>query len=279
MTPQEQQLLQDLTAKINSTVLPDKDSEAEQMLNQTLGRNPDAVYIMAQTILVQNYALDQAKHQLDQLQQQAQQQTQQPQKHTSFLGNLLGMSDSPAPPPPPPQQQYAPPPSYGAPQYAPPVQYGQPQYGQPQYGQPQSGGFLRSAMQTATGVAAGALALEGIESLMHGFGHHAGYGGGQGLGGFDTGGQPREEVVNNYYGDRDDNHREGEDRGNSFGDRLATSDGGAGRSNDLEDRRDDSASFADDDDSVTDNDDSSNFTDDSSSSNDSFDSGGNDDSF
>jgi hypothetical protein len=49
-------------------------------------------------------------------------------------------------------------------------------------------------------VAAGALAFQGIESLMHGFGHAAGYG--QDFGGFGGGGQrPVEEVVNNYYGD------------------------------------------------------------------------------
>jgi len=53
-------------------------------------------------------------------------------------------------------------------------------------------------MQTAAGVAAGALAFEGVESLMHGFGHE---GGGQGLGGFDGGQRPTEEIVNNYYGD------------------------------------------------------------------------------
>ena len=272
MTPQEQQLLQDLTGKINSTVVQDKDNDAEQMLNQTLGRNPDALYIMAQTILVQNYALDQAKQQLDQARQQLDQARQQaqPQKHTSFLGNLLGMNDSPAPPPPP-QQQYAPPPSYGAPQYAPPVQYGQ-----PQYGQPQSGGFLRSAMQTATGVAAGALAFEGIESLMHGFGNHAGYG--SGFGGFDNPGQPREEIVNNYYGDRQDNNLGSTDRSDSFGDRLATSDGGAGPSADLEDRRDDTQSFADSNDGGGAPDDSSSFTDDSSSD-DNYDPGGNDNSF
>ncbi len=45
--------------------------------------------------------------------------------------------------------------------------------------------FLRSAATTAAGVAAGALAFEGIESLMHGFGHAAGFGGyGGGLGDF-----------------------------------------------------------------------------------------------
>jgi len=52
-------------------------------------------------------------------------------------------------------------------------------------------------MQTAAGVAAGALAFEGIESLMHGFGHAAGYG--PGLGGF--GESERPEIINNYYGD------------------------------------------------------------------------------
>ena len=278
MTPQEQQLLQDLTAKINSTVLPDKDDQAEQFITQSLGRNPDAAYIMAQTILVQNYALDQAKQQIEQLTQQLQQQAQQPQKHTSFLGNLLGMNDSPAPPPPPAQQQYAPPPSYAAPQYAQPMQYGPPM----QYAQPQSGGFLRSAMQTATGVAAGALAFEGIESLMHGFGNHAGYG--SGFGGFDGGAgmnQPREEVVNNYYGDS--NRETGNNQGGSFGDRLSQSDGGgSAQSSDLEDRRDNSAAFADSDSSVTDNDDtyadtSSNDSGDTSSDN--FDPTGDDNSF
>ncbi len=42
--------------------------------------------------------------------------------------------------------------------------------------------FLRSAATTAAGVAAGALAFEGIESLMHGFGHSAGFGGVGGAG-------------------------------------------------------------------------------------------------
>jgi uncharacterized protein len=60
-------------------------------------------------------------------------------------------------------------------------------------------------MQTAAGVAAGALAFEGIESLMHGFGHAAGYG--QGFGGFGGDGQ-RPEIINNYYGDERGEHGE-----------------------------------------------------------------------
>jgi hypothetical protein len=232
MTPQEQQLLQDLANRINQTVLQDKDPDAERFLLQSLSRNPDAVYILAQTVLVQQYALDQAKKQLDDTKQQlaaAQQQAlQQPVKHTSFLGGLLGTDEprQPAPPPAYSQPQYQPVPNYAPPAYA------QPQYAQPTYAAPsQGGGFLRGALQTAGGVAAGALAFEGIESLMHGFGEHAGYGAGSGFGNF-GGGQPREEIVNNYYG-------EDPDRG--------------GGSRDIEDRRDDNRdNFASNDDNSND---------------------------
>ncbi len=260
MTPQEQQLLQGLTDRINQTTLDEKDPDAERYLGDTLGRNPDALYILAQTVLVQQYALDQAKQQLDQARQQAQQAAPQPKHATSFLGNLLGLNDSPAPPPPPAQSQYRqvnnPPAQYvQQPQYA-PAQYA-PQYGgQPGFGQG-GGGFLRSAMQTATGVAAGALAFEGIESLMHGFGEHAGYG--QGLGGFGGGGG-REEVINNYYGDSSPQDRG--DRGD-LSDRLAAS--GDQPSSDIEDRRDDFADTSGNDDSDNSSSDDSSSYDDSSS--------------
>ena len=168
-------MLEGLAQRVNQTTLSEKDPDAERYIQQQLGRNPDALYILAQTVLVQQYALDQAKTQLDQLKQQA----QQPKHTTSFLGSLLGHRDEePAPPPPPQQAQYQQVPNYSSPQAG----YGQPQYMQPSYAQPAGygaapagGGFLRSAMQTATGVAAGALAFEGIESLMHGFGEHARY--------------------------------------------------------------------------------------------------------
>jgi hypothetical protein len=211
MTAQEQQMLQGLAERINGTQLPEKDADAEQYLQQNLGRNPDAMYILAQTVLVQQYALTQAQKQLADTKaelEQLRQQAQQPKHATSFLGSLLGRNDEPqrpaAPPPPPPP----PPASYAQPQYVPvpntppppayPPAYGAPAYG---YAAPpsQSGGFLRGAAQTAAGVAAGALAFEGVESLMHGFGHSAGYGSDMGFGGFGGGGGRPEEVVNNYY--------------------------------------------------------------------------------
>jgi hypothetical protein len=280
MTPQEQQLLQGLTNRVNQTQLTEKDPDAERYLGDTLGRNPDALYILAQTVLVQQYALDQAKQELYLLKKEldqanldldhARQLAQQPKHATSFLGGLLGMNDEPAPPPPP---RYAPAPTAQpqqgyTPVYAPPQAYAQPQYAQPSGGiggmfgggQPSGGGsFLRSAMTTATGVAAGALAFEGIESLMHGFGQHAGYGGGSGLGGF--GGDSRPEVVNNYYNEGAPGEHHGD-----LSDRLSAA--GDQPSPDVEDRRDDSCStFADtSNDETTDDtaDDSTQFADDNS---------------
>jgi hypothetical protein len=202
MTPQEQDMIGSLIDRVQKTQLAEKDMDAEQMLQQGLGRNPDALYILAQTVLVQKYALEQAQAQLTQAKAQIDQMQQHPEpKHaSSFLGGLLGRNDAPTPPPPPPPQTaqgYAPVPVQSYPQYA-PVGGG---YGAPM-GMGGGGGFLQGALQTAAGVAAGALAFEGVESLMHGFGHAAGYGGGESLGSFDGGQRP--EVVNNYYGDAGD---------------------------------------------------------------------------
>jgi hypothetical protein len=191
-------MLNDLIGRVEQTQLPEKDPEAEQLLNQRLARNPNALYILSQTVLVQKYALEQAKAQIDQLRQQQQAPPPPPAAHaTSFLGSLLGHRD---PVPPPPQPPLPPPPVYGQPPYGQP-QYAQPWNPAPAYGAPpQPGGtssFLRTAATTAAGVAAGALAFEGVESLMHGFGHPGGFGGG----GYFGGGQPEETVINNYYDD------------------------------------------------------------------------------
>jgi len=205
VTSQEEQLINSLVERVNQTQLQEKDPDAEALLNKGLSGNPDALYILAQSVLIQNIALDQAKAQVAQLQQQVQQARQQPAHATSFLGNLLGHHD---PPPPPLQPVYMPPQQQGyVPPPPPPPGY-DPQYAQPQYVQSGPPSFLRGAMQTAAGVAAGALAFEGVESLIHGIGGfgHPGYGmGGFGMGpgmGMMGGGFERpveETVVNNYY--------------------------------------------------------------------------------
>lgn len=225
MTPQEQQLLNSLAERVNSTQLEEKDPDAEAFLNRSFNSNPDAIYILAQTVLVQNIALEQAKAQIAQLQQQAQQ-ARQPAHATSFLGSLLGHRD-PEPPPPPPAYATPVQTQYVDPSYQ-PVQQGPYQPVQPQYVPVASGppSFLRGAMQTAAGVAAGALAFEGVESVLHGLSGHPSYGWGEpgmGMGGFGMGGvgmgggmeRPVDEtVINNYY-----DQPAGEQRSNESADR------------------------------------------------------------
>ena len=89
------------------------------------------------------------------------------------------------------------------------------------------GGFLRSALGTAAGVAGGAALFEGIQSLL---GHNAGpfgsFGGVGGGGGF-LGGAGRPEVVNNYYGDTaGEGRHEGSGGGAGGGDDTSSFSGG-----------------------------------------------------
>lgn len=200
MTPQEAQMLEDLVRKVEETQLSEKDPDAEALLKDGLARDPDAIYKLAQTVLIQNIALEQARAQMQRMQQQLA--APQPARATSFLGGLLHRNaPQSAPPPPPPQYQAAPP------SYPPPPAYGQsypPSYGPAYggYGAPGGGGgFLRSAATTAAGVAGGMLAFEGIESLLHGgMGGYGGMGGGM-VGGMGGGIPVEETVVNNYYDD------------------------------------------------------------------------------
>jgi len=177
MTPDERNLLQDLAGKIAQTPAPPRDPEAEDFIRKNIGSRPDALYLMTQTVLIQNLALQQAQQQIQALQQRV----SQPAPVSpggSFLGAQAGRPPGYAQPG---GQPYSPPP----PQYAPPAQ-SVPNPG----GGPSS--FLRGAAQTAAGVAGGVLAADAISSL---FGHHGGFGG---FGGGSMG-MPVEEVVNNYY--------------------------------------------------------------------------------
>lgn len=268
MTPQEQQMLDGLIQRVQTTELAGKDTAAEARIQSALGRNPDALYILCQTVLVQGYALEQATAQLQAAQQQLQQAQQNAGNHPGFLEKIFGTSQ-----PAPPQQQSAPPQAgYGAPVYnTPPQNYAPQGYPSQGYGAPPpqqsgmfgGGGFLQGAMQTAAGVAMGTMAVQGIEGLMRGFGHEAGYGSDRALGGFDS-------DNSRSFGDTDS--------GDNFGDRLQAADGaGPGLSDDIEDRRGDSQGFFSGSDS---NDTGNGFTDDSSqddsSSFDSGDSGNND---
>ncbi|WP_419805120.1 DUF2076 domain-containing protein [Terriglobus sp.] len=213
MTPQEQGLLDGLIGRIQSAHLTTKDTEADRRIQDALGKDPDALYILCQTVLLQVYALEQAQKQLALKEQVAQ--AQQPQQHEpTFLEKIFGRSE-PEPPQPQPGTAYptqtSNQPGYGAPVYNQTPAPGQAQYGQqgylrPGYGQPSiayppgaypvqpgygtayapygggapmssgGGGFLQGALQTAAGVALGEMAFQTVEDLFRGFGHSAGYG-------------------------------------------------------------------------------------------------------
>ncbi len=164
-------MLLDLAAKFSQTPPSQRDPEAEDIIRTKIGNRPDALYLMTQTVLIQNLALERAQQQIQELQNRGL------QPSVSSGSSWLGQ-------PQPQQSSYAPAPAQAAPQYAPPS---------PGFGG--TGGFLRGAAQTAAGVAAGTLAAEAIGSM---FSHHGGFFGGNEFVGA-PGMAPTEEIVNNYY--------------------------------------------------------------------------------
>ena|SRR5271165_5600765 len=208
MTPEERQLLTDLAKKIAQTPAPARDPEAEEFIRTQIGSRPDALYLMTQTVLIQNMAIEHAKQEIDQLKRQ---QPAPAAPGGSFLGGGGGWG-SPQPAYNTPQPQ----PSYNVP---PPMPPQQPSFG----GGGGMSSFLKTAGVTAAGVAAGALAFEGIRSMFGGVEHMLGFGGHPGMGsGFLGGGPPVEEVVvNNYYDGPDP--RRGDERG-LLSDNLGPSD-------------------------------------------------------
>ena len=199
MTPEERQMLGGLFQRVNATAQTQRDVEAEAFINDAVRTSPHAPYVLSQTVLVQQQALEAAANRISQLEAVAQQGAEQGQEHGSFLGNLgktIFGGGAPVAPPrpsydasayqrgpaPAPGPAYAPPPP---PQGYPP----QPQAYPPQPGpwgappQPAGGGFLKNAASTAAGVAGGVA----LGNLLGGlFGGHAGGGGlfgGGGVGG------------------------------------------------------------------------------------------------
>ena len=202
MTPEERQLLTTLAERVKSTPLQQKDPEADQLLRQLVQERPDTVYILAQTVLMQDFALRNAQAQIEDLQRQLNAGPGQ-RGSGSFLPGGPGESGRAPQGSVPRVNPWAQPQGGG---YAPPP----PQAGYPGPGgapmgpvmQPQqTSSFLRDAATTAAGVAGGALLFQGINSLFSG--HRGGL-----LGGDFAGLGPRDSlteatIVNNYYGNPD----------------------------------------------------------------------------
>jgi uncharacterized protein len=184
MTPQEQELVNQLFDRLAKLESDSRDPNAERLIAVGLRRAPHAVYVLVQTALVQDEALKRANVRIEEL--QAQVGGQEQQGSGSFLDSMrdavLGRSEprgsvpsvhsqvqsSPITAPPyRPQPGY--PPQTPGPGLAPGVG--------PAFGS--GGSFLGTAASTAAGVIGGGLLLNSIRSM---FGEHAGLGGHEGGG-------------------------------------------------------------------------------------------------
>lgn len=155
-----------------------RDAEADAFIRDRIASQPGAPYFMAQTIVVQEQALNEAQRRIEELEYQL---SSRPASGGGFFSSLFGSNSQPARPAPRGMSNgmaggiatgaAAPAAMPGQPHAGPRNPWGQQQaqgYGQG-YGQPaRGGGFLAGAAQTAMGVAGGVLLGSAIAGMLSG---------------------------------------------------------------------------------------------------------------
>ncbi len=138
MATQDQQIIQGLFTRLGEVErqAPPRDAAAEALIQQRIAEQPAAPYFMAQTIVMQEQALQHAQAKIEDLERQAQE-----RPAGGLFGGLFGGGRQPA------RANVRP---------AAPMQAGQ------------SGGFLAGAAQTAMGVAGGVLLGNAIGGMFAG---------------------------------------------------------------------------------------------------------------
>jgi hypothetical protein len=175
MTPEERQLITGLFDRMRSFGAPEKDREAEALIAQSLRGNADAPYMLVQSVLVQEQALQAANSRVQDLEDQLRAMDgggePRPSRSGSFLGGRWGGQRGEEPRSSVPQvgsratpsaYETRTPWSQGAPQ---------PQAQQPAPAASSGGGFMKSALATAAGVAGGMLLADSIRNMMSGGAH------------------------------------------------------------------------------------------------------------
>ncbi|MGS0681249.1 DUF2076 domain-containing protein [Shewanella sp. 125m-7] len=132
MTPQEQELIQNVANKLKASPNKPKDAEAESLIGQEIGAQEDIVYKLTQAVIVQEMALKELKSKSDFLEGQVDHFRKESERGT--LSRMMG-GTNPAPVQPQPVRQ--------------PSAFG-------------------SFMQTAAGVAAGMVAGNLISNALFG---------------------------------------------------------------------------------------------------------------
>ncbi|MCI0598546.1 MAG: DUF2076 domain-containing protein [Beijerinckiaceae bacterium] len=209
MSPDERELLSGLFDRIRGAANTPRDQDAETLIQDGTRSQPYAPYFLAQTVLVQDQALQAANSRLQELEGKVRElestAANQPRAggFLSGLGTLFGGSGSAL-------SQRGPAPSAGSRSSQPQRQGGwqqPPAYPPPPGSAPgpwggQGGGFLTGALGTAAGVAGGVLLADSIRSLFTG--HNNNLGIGTGFGGASPG-LGGDTITNNYYGTSDPN--------------------------------------------------------------------------
>src|SRR5260370_31160543 len=99
MTPQERDLLTNLVSRLRQSPSQQTDPEAEAMINDLVAEKPDTPYVLAQTVLIQDYALHQAQDRIADLEQQLQ---GQPARKSGGFPSAVFRGGAPPPQRPPP---------------------------------------------------------------------------------------------------------------------------------------------------------------------------------
>jgi hypothetical protein len=149
MENQDRQIIQSLFTRLSDVEkqAPARDADAEAFIKERVGQQPAAPYFMAQTIVMQEYALQQAQQRIETLERQAQERP----TGGGLFGSLFGGGQSgsravrPATPISPPPGA-----AMGAQQNR------------------GGGGFMAGAAQTAMGVAGGVLLGNAIAGMFGG---------------------------------------------------------------------------------------------------------------
>jgi len=150
MQSEERELITGLFGRLQPFEAQPRDGEAEALIKDLAARQPAAPYLLVQTVLVQEQALKAAQERIAELEARA----GAAPAASGFLGSApkIGpwgaQAAAPAAPIPSVPSTRSPLQAAVAPQ------------------QGGGGGFLRTAMATAAGVAGGALLFEGIRGLM-----------------------------------------------------------------------------------------------------------------
>jgi hypothetical protein len=173
MTPDERQLITGLFDRMRSLGPVEKDRDAEALISRSVQQVPEAPYMLVQCVLVQEHALQQADQRIRDLEEQVQRlearaaEARSAPSSGSFLGGLFGGQK--------PEAQAQTTARGSVPVTGRPSSFGGPPLGaaaaspmgQAAAAQPWGGGgFLRSAMATAAGVAGGMLLADSIRGLM-----------------------------------------------------------------------------------------------------------------